>query len=118
MYKWSKSSLVKKLPGAGTDPKNAGAPSLRGGRGGEGADKGLLGVSGLDGVNGARGGTNGALGGTGGGGAVKLPSGSGVLRANEHWVLQMLSRLTASTPTSAISCLQLLTRRDWHSAYK
>ena len=34
------------------------------------------------------------------------------MSAKVHWVLQMLSLLTASTPTSEISCRQLLTRRD------
>ena len=56
----------------------------------------------------------------GGNGAVSVPSavctrlatGSGEVSAKLHWVLQMLSLLTASTPTSAISCRQLFTRRD------
>ena len=77
----------------------------------------------------------GGCGGLGGSGAVRTlstPPGSeadgaaseasaaveGVLKANEHWVLQMLSRRTASTPTSAMSWRQLFTRRDWHSAYQ
>ncbi len=105
-------SYKQKLFVPGPEPKKLAPPSLSGGLGGFGAIGGLFGDSGLDGVNGARGGTSGARGGTGGGGAVRLPSGSGVLRANEHWVLQMLSRRTASTPTSAISWRQLLTRKD------
>ena len=56
----------------------------------------------------------------GGSGAVSVPSavctrfatGTGEVRAKLHWVLQMLSRRTASTPTSAISWRQLFTRRD------
>ena len=62
----------------------------------------------------------------GGRGAVRVPSpvctrlatGTGEVRAKLHWVLQMLSLRTASTPTSAISWRQLLTRRDWHSAWR
>ena len=42
----------------------------------------------------------------------------GEVSAKLHWVLQMLSRRTASTPTSAISWRQLFTRRDWHSAWE
>ena len=59
----------------------------------------------------------------GGSGAVRVPSdtmlftGGGELRAKVHWVLQMLSLLTASTPTSEISWRQLLTRSDWHWAF-
>lgn len=82
----------------------------------------------IDGRSGGRGafgarieprwGALGGLGAGGGGGAVSTPSvvASGELRAKEHWVLQILSLLTASTPTSAISWRQLFTRRDWHSA--
>ena len=46
-----------------------------------------------------------------------LLTGGGELRAKVHWVLQMLSRLTASTPTSEISWRQLLTLKDWHWAF-
>jgi hypothetical protein len=95
-------------------------PGLSGGRGGRGGI-GLMGDPGLGGTLGRGRDGPGPIGrlGDGGRGAVKAPSvvtifatGTGELRANEHWVLQILSLLTASTPTSAISCLQLLTRSD------
>ena len=75
----------------------------RGGLGGSGGS-GRLDEMGRGG-KGARGGSGLLLRGGGGGGAVSTPSvtESGGLRAKEHWVLQMLSRRTASTPTSAMS---------------
>jgi len=93
-------------------------PGRSGGLGGSGgigliADPGLGGELGR-GIDGPTG-----LCGEGGSGAVRDPSvvtifetGAGELSAKEHCVLQMLSLLTASTPTSAISCLQLFTRKD------
>ena len=41
----------------------------------------------------------------------------GASKTNEHWVLQMLSLLTASSPNSATRCGQLLIFRDWHWAW-
>ena len=40
----------------------------------------------------------------------------GALSANEHCVLHMLSRRTASSPNSKMSLGQLLILRDWHCA--
>ena len=93
----------------------------RGGRGGEGA-RGRLPGRAADAERGPCGSCWGGLGGSGAVSTLSTPgkletmASGGVLSANEHCVLQMLSRRTASTPTSAISWRQLLTRKDWHSA--
>ena len=49
---------------------------------------------------------------------VAVPSGFSAFSTKEHWVLQILSRLTASYPNSLISCGQLLIFRDWQWACK
>ena len=49
---------------------------------------------------------------------VAVPSGFSAFSTKEHWVLQILSRLTASYPNSLISCGQLLIFRDWQWAYE
>ena len=41
----------------------------------------------------------------------------GASRTNEHWVLQILSLLTASSPNSATRCGQLFIFKDWHWAW-
>lgn len=84
--------------------------------GGRGGATGRLGAPGRGGTLGrgwgGMGGLCGRWGGAGGRGAVSVPSvvwtrgvvcGGGELSAKLHCVLQMLSRRTASTPTSAIS---------------
>ena len=99
-----------------TEAGAGGGKNCRGGRGGSWR----IGTAGRGGTleRGSEG-----LWGVGGNGAVRVPSlttlftGGGELRAKVHWVLQILSLLTASTPTSEMSWRQLLTRSDWHWAF-